>query len=726
MPDMRRMVRVALDVPLRHGFDYLVPDGMGVPVIGSRVRVPFGRRNAVGVVIARPKTSEVPEARLKPVRELLDSQAAIGPEVMKLCRFAAQYYHHPLGEVLSTAMPLKLRQGAAPDALVRSWHLTREGAEQDLDALKRRAPRQAELIRLLLATGEVSEPLPARLKRLVPTLEKRAWLLCEQRVVTPVPPAQAASPGPELSREQATAVRTITSALGRFAGFLLRGVTGSGKTEVYLQSARACLAAGRRVLILVPEISLTPQLVERVRTRLGARVALSHSGLTDSERLAHWRSAKDGAADVVLGTRSAVFAPVPDLGLIIVDEEHDASFKQQDGFRYSARDMALVRARDEAVPIVLGSATPSFEALHQVEESRLDALRLPRRVGVAKPPSARLVDLRQGRLEAGVTTILLDRMRSHLIAGGQVLLFINRRGFAPCLLCESCGWRAECSRCDAALTLHRSAGRMHCHHCDHRASIPLQCPECDAHTLAAVGQGTQRIEETLTRRLPGVAIARLDRDSTRSRGSLERTLDSARRGETKVLIGTQMLAKGHHLPGVTLAAVLDADQGLFGLDFRAQERLAQIITQVAGRSGRGEQAGEVIVQTRFPDHPTLRRLITEGYDAVAADLMEVRRSDGWPPFERLVLFRAEASDAKDALAVLRLARAELESAGIEILGPAPAPMARRAGRHRAQLLLIGSRGRLQTLLRSRLEAVLSLPAAQRARLSIDVDPIELF
>jgi primosomal protein N' (replication factor Y) len=685
----------------------------------------------VGIVIDRPQRSDVPDDRLKPIREILDSKAAIDPEVMKLCRFAAGYYHHPLGEVLSAALPVALRRGAAPDALVRSWRLTREGQEQDLDALKRRAPRQAELIKLVLASGEISEPLPAKLRRLVPTLESRGWLQCETRIATPVPPATEAQPGPSLSPEQSIAVGAISDAIrrqedGHFKGFLLRGVTGSGKTEVYLQSARACLEAGRRVLILVPEISLTPQLVERVRTRLGARVALSHSGLTESERLSHWRSAKDGAADVVLGTRSAVFAPVPDLGLIIVDEEHDTSFKQQDGFRYSARDLALVRARDRDVPIVLGSATPSFEALHQVDESKLTELRLPRRAGGAKPPSARLVDLQQGRLEAGITTVLLDRMRSHLIAGGQVLLFINRRGFAPCLLCESCGWRAECPRCDAALTIHRGAGRMHCHHCDHRGAIPDQCPECSAHTMAAIGQGTQRIEEVLTRRLPGVAIARLDRDSTRGRGSMEQTLESARRGETKVLIGTQMLAKGHDLPGVTLAAVLDADQGLFGLDFRAQERLAQMITQVAGRSGRGSKPGEVIVQTRFPDHPALVRLISEGYDGVASDLLEERRASAWPPYQRLVLLRAEAADSEGAMRLLRQARSELEADGVELLGPAPAPMARRAGQHRAQLLMVGSRKRLQTVLNARWEAVLATPAAKKARLSIDVDPVELF
>jgi primosomal protein N' (replication factor Y) (superfamily II helicase) len=722
----RRLVRVALDVPLRHGFDYLIPDGMSLPAIGSRVAVPFGRSTRIGVVVARPRNADVSLTRLKPVRELLDQRAAIGAAVMKLCQFAAGYYHHPLGEVLSTSLPVALRRGAAPDATVRSWRLTRTGRELDLDALKRRAPRQAELVRLLLATDRLSEPLPVHLRRVLPTLAERGLLESEVHPITPVPPATDPQPGPPLLPEQAAAVTAISRALGGFASFLLRGVTGSGKTEVYLQSARACLDAGRRVLILVPEISLTPQLVERVRTRLGARVALSHSGLTDSQRLAHWRSAKDGAADVVLGTRSAVFAPVPDLGLIVVDEEHDTSFKQQEGFRYSARDLALVRAQDAGVPVVLGSATPSLEALHQVAGSRLTELRLPRRAGAAKPPSARLVDLRQGRLEAGLTTVLLDRMRSHLIAGGQVLLFINRRGFAPCLLCEACGWRSECPRCDAGMTLHRSAGRLHCHHCDHRAPIPDRCPDCSAHTLAAVGQGTQRIEEVLTQRLPGVTIARLDRDSTRSRGSLERTLDAARRGDTRVLIGTQMLAKGHDLPGVSLAAVLDADQGLFGLDFRAQERLAQIIIQVAGRSGRGARPGEVLVQTRFPDHPTLRKLISDGYDGVAADLLEERRTSGWPPYKRIVLLRAEAATAEGATTLLRQARARMEAPGIEVLGPAPAPLARRAGRHRAQLMLIGSRTKLQALLNAHWEAVLSTPAAQRARLSVDVDPVELF
>jgi len=721
-----RLVRVALDLPLNQGFDYTVPTDCALPAIGCRVLVPFGRRRVIGLVVARPRSSEVPVARLKPLFEVLDERPILDPAVLKLCRFAASYYHHPLGEVLSASYPGALRRGAAPDAIEHSWRITAAGRSQDLAQLALRAPRQAELMASAAAAEGAAEPLPLPLRRSLATLVERGWLHAETRAVTPIPDACAPEPGPELLPEQADAVAAISAALGGFRGLLLRGVTGSGKTEVYLQAARACLERGQRVLILVPEISLTPQLVDRVRRRLGARVALAHSGLTDTERLTHWRSAKDGAADVVLGTRSAVFAPVPDLGLIVVDEEHDTSFKQQEGFRYSARDLALVRARDAGVPVVLGSATPSLEALQQVQAGRLTELRLPRRAGAARPPTARLVDLSRGRLEAGLTTVLLDRMRSHLDAGGQVLLFINRRGFAPTLLCESCGWRADCPRCDAALTVHRSAGRLHCHHCDHREAIPERCPTCSAHTLTALGQGTQRIEEVLARRLPGIVVARLDRDSTRARGSLEQTLEATRRGETRVLIGTQMLAKGHDLPGVTLAAVLDADQGLFGLDFRAQERLAQIITQVAGRAGRGSQAGEVLIQTRFPDHPVLRELITDGYDAVAARLLGERRAAGWPPSQRLALIRAEASTAEAALAALRSARERMEVTGVEVLGPAPAPMARRAGRHRAQLLLIGSRSGLQSLLDAEWGPLLDSPAAKRARLSLDVDPVELF
>lgn len=687
------------------------------------MRVPFGRRRLVGVVLAHRRTSEVAPGKLRELIAVLDDAPVLDDQQLQLIRFAAGYYHHPVGEVVATALPALLRQGRAAIAATRLWSLTAEGRAQDLEALGQRAPRQAELLRLLSGTEVADDEISGAIRRQLRQLAERGWITGSERSGSPSGPSSQPEPGPPLSAEQAAAVAAIAGDGAR--SFLLRGVTGSGKTEVYLAAAAAEIAAGRRVLVIVPEIGLTPQLVSRCRRRLGQVIAVLHSGLTDADRLAQWQLARSGGARVVLGTRSAVFAPVPDLGLIVVDEEHDSSLKQQDGLRYSARDLALLRARDADCAIVLGSATPSLESIERVAEQRMVELRLPRRAGGAEPPRASLVDLCPGTVAGGLTASSLARLREHLEAGDQALLFMNRRGFAPTLLCEECRERLLCPRCDAGLTLHRGDGRVRCHHCGHDRQAPDRCPSCDAQRLVAVGAGTQRIEETLAEALPGVRIARVDRDATRRRGSLEETLAAAQRGEVDVLIGTQMLAKGHDLHGITLAVVLDADQGLAGLDPRAPERLAQLIVQVGGRAGRGERPGEVLIQTRDPEHPLLRTLVEHGYDRAIARIAEERRAAGWPPYRRMALIRAEAATAAAAEAALRQLRQLLQRTDLEVLGPAPAPLARRAGRHRAQLILIGSRPALQSSLDEVWRSALEAPAARRARLSLDVDPTEL-
>jgi primosomal protein N' (replication factor Y) len=482
-------------------------------------------------------------------------------------------------------------------------------------------------------------------------------------------------------------------------------------------------------LVLVPEIGLTPQLVQRFADRLGVEPAVLHSGLSDRERLQAWLTARDGRASIVIGTRSAVFTPMLNPGVVIIDEEHDLSFKQQEGFRYHARDVAVWRARQLGIPIVLGSATPSFETLYNAERGRYQRLALPARAGDAKAPRLRSVDMRHQKLTGNLSPILLQAIGRHLEQGNQVLLFLNRRGYSPTVLCHDCGWVAQCRRCDARLIYHRGRRRLSCHHCGAEQAMAERCPACGGAELRPLGHGTERVEQTLREHFPQYSCARIDRDSTRRKGALQQLLADAHNGRHRILLGTQMLAKGHHLPNITLAAILDGDQGLFGADFRAGERMAQLITQVAGRAGRAAQAGEVLIQTHHPDHPLLRTLLTEGYHRYAAAALAERREAELPPYVNLALLRAEAAAAEAPNRFLNDAATlgrELRISGVSLLGPAPSPMERRAGRYRAQLLAqAAQRADLHRLLDAWLPSLAQLPSARKVRWSIDVDPMEM-
>ena len=736
---MPTILRVALDTPLRRPFDYLpatAPD-TPLPGVGRRVRVPFGRRRLVGVVVAIADSSDVPTARLKPVLEVLDPQPLLDAASLAILEWAAQYYHHPIGQVLASALPRPLRLGAPAAASLRCWQLTAAGEAALAASEPRRAPRQRSLLELLCERGPATaadlDSHGGDWRPAARALSARGWISTEQvpAVSLPPPPASAIvrTAGPELLSEQAAAVEAIAASLGRFAAFVLHGITGSGKTEVYLRLIERVLQAGQRALVLVPEIGLTPQLLTRFRARFDAPMAVLHSALTDHERLLAWRDAFSGRARIVIGTRSAVFAPVPDLGVIVVDEEHDGSFKQHEGgFRYSARDLAVWRAQHAAVPVVLGSATPALETLHNAVAGRYRLLRLERRAARAALPLLKLVDLRQHAVQSGISTPALQAMQKHLAAGGQVLVFLNRRGYAPTLLCTACGWIAPCRECDARLTVHLAAGRLLCHHCGADAPLPPRCLQC-GFSVKPVGQGTERIAETLAARFPDMPIARLDRDVVRQRGDLEELMRRMSSGEARILVGTQMVTKGHHFPDVTLVLVLNADQGLFSTDFRAPERLAQTIVQVAGRAGRGARAGEVLIQTEFPDHPLLTSLLTGGYDGFARAALEERAQAAWPPFSRLAALRDSAATPQAALAFLTAARALAgrPPAGVQLLGPVPAAMAKRAGRYHAQLLIESrARATLHRFLDEWLPEIEQLKSARTVRWTLDVDPIALF
>jgi primosomal protein N' (replication factor Y) (superfamily II helicase) len=717
------ILKVAVDAPLDTLFDYLAPDSTLPPEPGVRVRVPFGRRRPVGLVMAQADHSELPVERLKPVLETLDEEALLDAPLLRLLDWTARYYQEPPGSVVATALPAPLRQGKAlPEPPSR---LVARGPAPE--AMKKRAPKQAALLDLLAAAPRRTDDpvLPPGWRAGAARLAARGLVEIE-----PEPAAAAwtaALAGPPLNAEQAAAAAAVIADLGRFSARLLFGVTGSGKTEVYLAAAAECLRRGLQVLVLVPEIGLTPQLVQRFAARLAAPVAVLHSGLSSGDRLAAWADARSGRAAVVIGTRSAVFVPLARPGLIVVDEEHDPSLRQHEGLRYSGRDVAVMRASICGVPIVLGSATPSLETLKHAHDGRYSLSRLPERPGASTHPHVAVVDLRRHPATEGLSPPLLRAMRTHLGAGGQVMLFLNRRGFAPALFCSSCGWVAECRHCDARYTLHRRVGRLRCHHCGDETALPTACPDCGA-DLRPAGEGTERLEDALAQHFPGVEIARIDRDSTRRRGSVERILDAVRDGRTRILVGTQMMAKGHDFPGVTLVGVINADQGLFGTDFRAGERLAQTLVQVSGRAGRADRPGEVLVQTSYPEHPLLQRLLTGGYEAFADAALEERLAAGWPPCSHLAMLRAEAAKPGAALRFLTAARTMMPgAAGVVVLGPAPAPMEKRGGRWRAQLLLqSAARPALHAALAELRALAPELAESRGVRWFFEVDPQDLF
>jgi len=735
------LIRVAVPVPLGDGFDYAWTGPGPVPAPGTRVEVPFGRGRRIGIVLERPAATELPAEKLKAAFAALDPEPLLEAELLGTLRWAADYYHHPIGEVLSHALPGLLRKGRPVEAPRGPlYRLSDSGLAQRPDALRAKAARQADVLDLLAAGPRTAAELrsagvaAATLKRLV----ELGWIAAEEASAAGLfaapadrgPPRAAPDKSftpPPLTAEQQAALERVRGGEDAAGAYLLYGVTGSGKTEVFLRLVADELERGRQSLLLVPEIGLTPQLVARLTERFGDALAVMHSALPDGERLAAWRRTRSGDAGVIVGTRSAVFAPLRRPGLIVVDEEHDASYKQQQGFRYSARDIAVLRAHRLGVPVVLASATPSLESFHNAKTGRYRLIEMPTRIGAGGAPRIRVVDLNKHASRQGLSTPLVDAMNRHLADGRQVLLFLNRRGFAPTMFCPTCCEVEECPRCDARLTVHASAGELRCHHCGTARRLAWACPRCGTER-AAVGAGTQRVDEELKRLYPDERIGRLDRDATSRKGMLDAVLADAARGDTRIVVGTQMLTKGHDFPNVTLVGVLNADQGLFGTDFRSDERLAQTIVQVAGRAGRRDAPGEVLIQTQHPAHPLLACLLTKGYGAFAELALDARRRAGWPPFSHLAMWRAEATQRAPVAAFLERVRARAAAGrgAVNVLGPAPAPMERKGGRYRMQLLLQSrERPPLRALLAELVPEARGWREARKVRWSIDVDPIEV-
>ncbi|WP_108652458.1 primosomal protein N' [Dongshaea marina] len=728
------LLKVALPVPLRRSFDYLCEEPKAE--VGCRVKVPFGARHLVGIVTHSEPLTEPASERLKSVEKVLDSEPLIEPGLYQFLEKSAHYYHHFPGEVLLHALPPLLRKGEPAQHKPKIyWQLSPKGESFDISTLKR-APKQQQAL-MALMDGPVHKESLSELNINGATLKAlREKGLCQSEALEINDDSwhvSFKSFTPETlipNVEQQLAIETISQQLGQFSPILLEGVTGSGKTEVYLRILEQVLSQGQQALILVPEIGLTPQTVQRFKRRFNVPVLVQHSAMNERERLNVWLKMRDGSGALLIGTRSALFTPARNLGLIIIDEEHDNSFKQQDGFRYHGRDLAVLRAKLENIPILLGSATPSLETIYNAEQGRYRHLTLTERAGDAAFADQHLLNIRGVQLTSGLSPQLITLISEHLGRGEQVLLFLNRRGYAPSLLCHQCGWVAQCPHCDIPLTLHQGQRRLICHHCDYRINQPYNCPQCHQPQLMGSGLGTEQVEQALKQLYPQYQTIRIDRDTTRRKGELEEHLEGVVRKEYQILLGTQMLAKGHHFPDVTLVALLDVDSALFSPDFRAQERLSQLITQVAGRAGRSDKPGTVLLQTHHPEHPLLQDLISHNHALVIRELLNERQQSMLPPYSYQVLLRAEAFNAEDAIRFLEEACGILHPAAvsigaIQLLGPMPAPMEKRAGRYRYLLLLQASqRQPLARLLSHTLEQLDKLKRPNQLRWSLDVDPQE--
>lgn len=728
------IAQVSLPVPLDKTFDYKIQANQ-FPVIGGRVSVPFGRQSLVGIVTAMVNTSDFPLDKLKPIKSVLDFEPVWPDKLVQLLVWCSQFYQHPLGEVFSNALPGALRKGKqASFASVVEWQLTEAGKNQLMLGFGR-AVKQEKAIRALAdGTRSHQQLLDEDIDgTLLKKLEEKGWVFSSEKKFSRKswPAAvQSETDTPRLNEEQAVAIATINSQ-SEFSCNLLEGVTGSGKTEVYLNLIKPVLEKGQQALVLVPEIGLTPQTINRFKRRFDVPVEVIHSGLNETEKLNAWLSAREAEAGIIIGTRSALFTPFKSLGIIIVDEEHDSSYKQQDSLRYHARDVAIMRAHKENIPIVLGSATPALESLQNALSGKYHHLTLTQRAGNAVPATYKVLDVKGLYLESGLSAPLIAEMRQHLDAGNQVMLFLNRRGYSPALMCHDCGWIADCQRCDAYYTYHHNSQEIRCHHCGSQKPVIHHCHNCNSNHLVTMGVGTEQLETQLEHLFPEYKTIRIDRDSTRRKGSLESALNAIKNKQYQILIGTQMLAKGHHFPDVTLVGLLDVDGSLYSSDFRASERLAQLFIQVAGRAGRASKPGEVILQTHHPEHPLLQALLNKDYHHFALTALTERKQAYLPPYTYLTLFRAEASNSSLVEDFLRQVRQTIEANPLfdphtMVLGPTPAPMAKRAGKSRWQLLLqTSNRSTMQKLLHSARAAIQLLPLAKKVRWSLDVEPQDL-
>lgn len=719
------IVQVALPIPKRQVFDYLYSGDCPLP--GARVRVPFGNRSMIGIAIDSVESSSMQASKLKPITDVLDKDPVIDDFLFKICKWLSQYYHHPLGEVLQTALPVALRKGESSKPKPISFlRLTKTGSAFEPAELSKAKKQKLLLETLITETAESAIKQQFAGSVIKGLLDKGLIEVIERPVETNIEWKNQIIVGekPRPNIEQSLAITGISQQSSGYHCFLLEGVTGSGKTEVYLQCIEDIIAQGKQILILVPEIGLTPQTVHRFKVRFGLDVGVLHSNLTDNERLAVWQQSRSGQLAIVIGTRSAIYTPMANLGMLIVDEEHDGSYKQQDGLRYNARDLAVMRAKEQSVPLILGSATPSLESLNNALSGRYQLFNLGDRAGNATHTKQNILDIKNQPLEYGLAKGMIERIGQHLEQGNQVMLFINRRGYAPALVCHQCGFVEECHRCNKPYTLHKQLNKIQCHHCGSAKAIPNRCGECSSTEISPIGLGTEQLEQGLNKLFPAYDSVRVDSDSARGKTRLQELLDKVNSNKYQLLIGTQILSKGHHFPNVTLVVILDADGALFSADFRAAEHLAQLITQLSGRAGRAEKPGEMWLQTHSPGHPLLQDLINNGYGHFARFALLERQQAGLPPHTFIALFRAEAPSPRTPHEFLTdVSRLFDGQQNVSIVGPIPALMEKRQGRFRMQLLLhCPNRATLQKVLAERMPLIEGFPLTRKVRWSIDVDP----
>lgn len=726
----KAVLEVVFATPVRRRFDYILPAHISTDdIVGCRVLVSFGRKKQTGLVVAIKTESEVPPNKLKPIISRVDETAILKSAMLRLAIWASQYYHHSLGEVCFSMLPTKYRQAIA-FALPKTdyWLLREPIAELKINPA---AKKQQLCIDLITQNrdGVTTQTLrdAGISSQVTRALSSKHIIYSEGRISDASPVMPKIAPH-ELTREQQQAMTEIE--LNKFQVSLINGVTGSGKTEIYIRCIKQVLDAGKQALVLVPEIGLTPQTVRRFAERLDYPVNLIHSGLNQNEQADCWSLCTLDKPRLVIATRSGLFAPLTNLGIIVVDEEHDTSYKQASGWLYSARDLAVVRANQNNIPILLGSATPALESLQQAKNGLYQEFLLTERATEQSVPGINILDIRKLPMQQGMSKPLLDLMSQRLSKGQQVMVFLNRRGYAPVLMCHDCGWLAECQRCHSQYTIHRAQNQLRCHHCDARRPMVNTCPDCQSGNVTAVGTGTERIEEYLLQKFPDHPMVRIDRDSTRAKGAMQQYLDGIQTGEYQLLIGTQMLAKGHHFPNLTLVVIVDMDGALFCSDFRAVERFGQLMTQVSGRAGRGEEPGQIVLQTRQPDHPHISTLVNGDYRQFAENLLRERQLTSWPPFSYLANLKAQAVKEQHPVSFLTAVKKSMQGLANDIevvlLGPVPATQFKKAGKFRYQLLIQAQdRKNLHRLIESMLECIDREKLAKSVRWTLDVDPHEM-
>tara|TARA_E500000331_G_scaffold138353_2_gene135096 strand:+ start:28481 stop:30691 length:2211 start_codon:yes stop_codon:yes gene_type:complete len=723
------IIHIAVPLSVRRSFDYLSSHKFLLPEIGARVKVPFGKNELIGIVLDRFKKSDVPKEKLKNILLIIDDKPIIARELLETLIWCSNYYHHPIGEVIKHALPSHIRKGKPAEPIIDvAWNITDLG-KQSINKIRKNARNQIKAMNLFLMNDNVTDELIKNnnlAKKTINNLYEKKFIdkkiLTHKKKITKIEEIL-----PKLTFDQKNVINKIKSEKRSFNAFLLKGVTSSGKTEVYLRLIEEEIKKNKQSLLLVPEIGLTPQLISRLTNRFGKVLSIMHSGLSEMERYKSWLNACSSKSKVIVGTRSAIFAPLPELGLIIIDEEHDLSYKQQEGFRYSARDIAIFRAKKVNAKVILGSATPSFESLHNSNIGKYKLLNMPKRIGKAGKPKVMIIDQNKHASNNILSTPLVLAMQKHLKRNNQILLFLNRRGYAPILFCKECKKTEGCIRCDSNMTIHKSKEILICHHCGQNKRLNTICNKCNSNRII-LGSGTQRVTEDLVNIFPKTRIIRLDRDSISKKGKIIEILEKIESGYAQIIVGTQMLTKGHDFPNLTMVGILNTDQGILGTDFRSNERLAQTLVQVSGRAGRRDIPGEVYIQTHFPEHPLISSLMNDNYEEFERESLARRRESRWPPFNYMIIFRAKSFDKHKLFSFLeKISKISKEkNLKVRILGPAPAMIERRFNKFHAQLLFQSEkRNLLHILIKELISEIEKFKKNGQIQWNIDVDPLEL-